>query len=532
MRQIVTVFGYAPRMITLRSYACGRWIDGSGAKATLVNPATEAPVAEAGTGGLDFRAALDHARTVGGPALRELTFAQRGKLLQAMSQAIHAHRDVLITPAIENGGNTRSDAKFDIDGAIGTLAYYARLGEDLGNIRVLTDGDSLQLTRSARFHGQHLLVPREGVAVHVNAFNFPAWGMAEKAACALLAGVPVISKPATSTALTAFRIVELLVEARSLPDGAFTFLAGSAGDLLSHLEGQDVLAFTGSADTGVTLRGGEAVLGRSVRVNVEADSLNAAVLGADVERGSPTWDLFIADVVRDMTQKAGQKCTAIRRVLAPAAIADAVQEDLVERLAAVKVGDPSRDDVNMGPVATAQQLRDVRAGIARLRGEAESVFGGDGSCASPIGASDGKGYFVSPVLLRCSNAERAAAIHSYEVFGPCATLLPYDGTPRAAAAIVKRGGGTLVCSLYGDDRDQLAAATHAIAPYTGRLFLGSAKLSGQATPPGTVLPQLVHGGPGRAGGGEELGGPRGLQFYLQRTAIQADKPILETLSKP
>jgi oxepin-CoA hydrolase/3-oxo-5,6-dehydrosuberyl-CoA semialdehyde dehydrogenase len=517
-------------MLVLRSYVGGRWVEGQGARAVLVNPATEEPLAEAGTGGVDFRAALDHARTVGGPALREMTFAQRGKLLSAMYEVLHKNRDALIAPAIANGGNTRSDAKFDIDGAWGTLAYYATVGAQLGETRLLPDGESVQLGRSARFHGQHLYAPREGVAVHVNAFNFPAWGFAEKAACALLAGMPVITKPATSTALVAYRVVELLIEAKVLPEGALTLLCGSAGDLLAHLDGQDVVAFTGSSDTGGELRGAEAVVKRSVRFNVEADSLNAAVLCADLERGAPAYDLFLADVVRDMTQKAGQKCTAIRRVLVPEARAAEVAEDLAERLAAVKVGDPAREEVTMGPLATAQQLRDVRAGIARLAAESESLFGGDGGVA-PVGAPSGKGFFVGPVLLRARDAARAQAVHAHEVFGPVATLLAYDGTPRVAADLVRRGGGTLVTSVYGDDRAAVGELVAALAPYTGRLFLGSGKLAGQASPPGTVLPQMVHGGPGRAGGGEELGGARGLGFYLQRVAVQGDKPVLDQLAR-
>jgi oxepin-CoA hydrolase/3-oxo-5,6-dehydrosuberyl-CoA semialdehyde dehydrogenase len=387
----------------------------------------------------------------------------------------------------------------------------------------------VQLGRSARFHGQHFLAPRDGVAVHVNAFNFPAWGFAEKAACALLAGMPVVTKPATSTALVAYRVVELLVDAKVLPDGALTFLCGSAGDLLSHVGGQDAVAFTGSSDTGATLRGGDAVVHRSAHFNVEADSLNAAVLCADVERGSPSWDLFLADVARDMTQKAGQKCTAIRRVLVPEARAAEAAEDLCERLAAVKVGDPSREEVTMGPLATKQQRDDVRAGIARLAAESESLFGGDGT-VSAIGAPPDKGFFVGPVLLKARDPGRAQAVHAHEVFGPVATLLTYDGSPRAAADLVRRGGGTLVTSIYGDDRAQVAELVGRIAPYTGRLLLGSAKIAGQSTPPGMVLPQLVHGGPGRAGGGEELGGPRGLAFYLQRVAVQGDKPVLDQLA--
>jgi oxepin-CoA hydrolase/3-oxo-5,6-dehydrosuberyl-CoA semialdehyde dehydrogenase len=376
-----------------------------------------------------------------------------------------------------------------------------------------------------RFVGQHIAVPRRGVAVHVNAFNFPAWGMLEKAAVALLAGVPVISKPATSTALVAHRIVELILEAKILPPGALSFVAGSIGDLLAHLDGQDVLAFTGSADTGRMLRGHEGVVAASVRVNVEADSLNAAVLGQDLARDSEGYALFIADVVRDMTQKTGQKCTAIRRVLVPEAMIEAVREDLSERLGAIKVGDPAREDVGMGPVATKKQLEDVRAGIARLREECDSVCGGDGA------TGEKRGFFVAPVLLEVRDAATAKVVHELEVFGPVATLVPYEGEAEAAIGLAARAGGSLVASVYSDDRAFLGEMALGLAAHHGRLFLGSSKLAGHAVGPGTVLPQLVHGGPGRAGGGEELGGARGLAFYLSRTAIAGDKPIVEALFK-
>jgi oxepin-CoA hydrolase/3-oxo-5,6-dehydrosuberyl-CoA semialdehyde dehydrogenase len=303
-------------MIELESHLQGKWIAGKGKKATLVNPSTGEALATASTAGVDFRAALDFTRAAG-TDLREKTFAERGELLRAMSRAIHAHRDELIGLAIANGGSTRSDAKFDIDGASATLAAYADMGTELGSARVLPDGDAVQLGRGARLFGQHAWVTRQGAAVHVNAFNFPAWGLAEKAAAALLAGMPVVSKPATSTALVSHRIVRVLVEEGVCPPGVLSFVAGSAGDLLDYLSGQDVLAFTGSSDTGALLRGGKAVLARSVRVNVEADSLNAAVLGPDVEDSSDLMNLFVGDVVRDMTQKTGQKCTAIRRVYVP-----------------------------------------------------------------------------------------------------------------------------------------------------------------------------------------------------------------------
>jgi 3,4-dehydroadipyl-CoA semialdehyde dehydrogenase len=514
-------------VIELSSHLEGKWVLGKGQGATLVNPATEEPIARTSTEGLDFGAALLFARTRGGAALRGMTFAARGELVRGMSRAIHAHRDELIGLAIANGGNTRSDAKFDIDGASGTLAAYADLASELGDTRVLLDGDATQLGRSARLFGQHVFVPRHGVAVHVNAFNFPAWGLAEKAAVALLAGMPVVSKPATSTALVAHRMVQIFVDEKILPEGALSFLCGSSGDLLDHLTGQDVLAFTGSSTTGQLLRGGKGVLAHSVRVNVEADSLNAAVLGPDVgerDESSDVLNLFLTDVARDVTQKTGQKCTAIRRVYVPQAKLGAVVELLRERLAAVKVGDPAREETGMGPLATAQQLKDVRDGIAKLETCAKIVFG------APQPGAYAKGFFLSPVLLVGASPRAGDAVHEHEVFGPVVTVMPYDGSAQSAADLVSAGGGGLVASVYSDDKDFVQGCVLGIAPFHGRVTIGSSKIASQSVPPGLVLPTLVHGGPGRAGGGEELGGRRGLAFYMQRTALQGDRALLEGIT--
>ncbi len=512
----------------IESYLAGKWVSGTGKAAVLVNPATEEEVGRCSTEGLDFASALAFARNVGGAALRKMSFSARGEMLRAMSRAIHAHRDELIGLAIQNGGNTRSDAKFDIDGASGTLAAYADLAPTLGDGPLLEDGEGVQLGRSPRLFGQHAFVPREGVAVHVNAFNFPAWGLGEKAAVALLAGMPVVTKPATSTALVAHRIVQILVETKALPEGALSLVTGSAGDMLDHLGGQDVLAFTGGSSTGTMLRGGKAVLAKSVRVNVEADSLNAAVLGPDVEEGSDLLNLFVADVARDMTQKTGQKCTAIRRVYVPASKIDQVLALLTERLAAVKVGDPAREEVTMGPLATAQQLRDVREGVARLKGIGTFAFGSLDP-VTPIGGAAGKGFFLSPILVHVPKPEATDAAHQHEVFGPVASVMPYDGSAKEAVRLVAAGGGGLVSSLYSDDKSFVRDVVVGIAPFHGRVTLGSSKIASQAIPPGTVLPQLVHGGPGRAGAGEELGGRRGLAFYMQRVALQGDRAVLEAL---
>ena len=499
-------------MLELRSYVGGRWVAGTGAAQTLLNPTTEEPLARASSEGVDLKAALDYARSTGGPALRAMSFAERGAALKAIADAIQTERERLLELGIANGGNTRSDAKFDVDGAIATLLAFSDIGNTLGNGRFLVDGEGIQLGRSARFHGQHIAVPRHGVAVHINAFNFPAWGFAEKAAVALLAGMPVLSKPATSSALLAHRIMEIIVEKQLLPDGALSFLAGSARDLVEHLGAQDVLAFTGSGETGARIRSSPNIIREAVRVNVEADSLNAAVLGPDVEPRSDMYELFLKDVVRDMTQKAGQKCTAIRRVLIPYAVAASVREDLIELLGPIRVGDPKFEDTRMGPLASREQLADVREGVARLGGK--HAFGSVG----PLGT---KGFFISPVLVE----DAGEAVHEREVFGPVAALVRYKDNP---GEVVARGNGGLVSSVYSDDQEFIERMVAELAPWHGRLFLGHPKI--ELSPgPGTVLPQLAHGGPGRAGGGEELGGPRGLAFYMQRVALEGSRPVIAKL---
>jgi 3,4-dehydroadipyl-CoA semialdehyde dehydrogenase len=510
----------------LKSFVGGQWFEGQGGFAELVDPTTEEVLAEASTQGLDYAAAVAYARDKGLPALQELTFAQRGELLAAASKALHAHRDELLELSTASGGNTRGDAKFDVDGATGTLSYYAKEAAALGDARFFIDGESTQLGLSPRYVGQHVWVPRQGVAVHINAFNFPAWGMCEKAALAILAGMPVISKPATSTSLLAWRMTELLVEAGVFPDGAFSCVVGSAGDLVDQLSTQDVLAFTGSSGVGRKLRTSPSVVERGARVNIEADSLNAAVLGPDVDPDSATFDLFVREVARDMTQKAGQKCTAIRRVFVPDELADAVAERLTEELAGTRIGDPSQKGVRMGPLATANQLRDVREGVQRLAAApGAELLCGDGGRGSVEGE---RGYFVAPVLLRAP--AETEVVHAFEVFGPVATLLPYSGKASDAARLVALGQGGLVASAYTDKAGWAAEVLLGLAPWNGRLNLGSAKVADHSMGPGTALPQLMHGGPGRAGGGAELGGMRGLELYLQRTALQGYKPLLEKVT--
>jgi oxepin-CoA hydrolase/3-oxo-5,6-dehydrosuberyl-CoA semialdehyde dehydrogenase len=427
-----------------------------------------------------------------------------------------------------NNGTTKPDGSFDVDGASGTLAYYAALSKNLGDRRFLIEGDGVQLSKSENFWGQHILIPRRGVAVHVNAFNFPAWGFAEKAACALLAGMPVITKPATATALVTERCIELILDAGILPEGALQLIIGSTGDLLDRLGPQDVLAFTGSADTARTLRNRPSLLAANTRMNVEADSLNAAVLGPDVADGSPAHGLFLKDVVREITQKTGQKCTAVRRIFVPEHRLAAVQEALIGKLGAVVTGNPAAEGVSMGPLATAQQLRDAEDGVAELARAARLVHG-TGKRIDGTGSPEGKGFFFAPTLLRADDTRNAGAVHEREVFGPVATLLPYDATAADAAAVVALGGGTLVASVYSDDTawvgDYLAHGGGA----TGRIYVGSEGAAAEAPGSGAALPQTLHGGPGRAGGGEELGGMVGLKLYLQRVAVQGSRRMVDSV---
>ena len=518
-------------METLESYVREQWQAGDDPVSTLVNPASGQPIALTSTQGIDEGALLDFARHRGGAGLRAMTFAERGTALMALSRKLHDAREELIEASVVNAGTTRSDAKFDIDGATGTLAYYGRLGQRLGDRTVLLDGEGEQLTRSSRYYGFHIQTPRPGVAVHINAFNFPAWGLAEKAAVAFLAGMPVVTKPATATALTAHRVAKHVVAAGVLPPGAFQFVCGSVGSLLDRLVLHDVLAFTGSSETAAKLRRLEAVIDGSVRLNVEADSLNASVLGADVEPDSETYRMFVRDCAREITQKTGQKCTAVRRIFVPAASVDRVEEDLREVLMAVTVGDPALSEVNMGPLATARQLEDVRAGVQRLRASGARSVSGSATTVDRVGGAEG-GFFVAPLLLRADEPGEASAVHEHEVFGPVATLMAYDGVDEVVRWVALGRGG-LVTSLYSDDPDVVRSVALGLAPLHGRVFVGSRKIADQAPPPGAVLASCVHGGPGRAGGGEELGGLRGLSFYLQRTVLQGDRALLErVLSAP
>jgi len=513
-------------MKTLRSFVSGRWHEATDGFSTLVNPSNEETVGRISSQGIDFAEAVTYARE-GGAALRSLTYAERGVLLKGMSKVLREHRDELLDLSRINNGTTKPDGSFDIDGAGGTLAYYSAISKSLGESTRLTEGSEIQLSKEGGFLGHHLWVPRRGVAVHINAFNFPAWGFAEKAACALLAGMPVITKPASATALVTHRCVELMLEADILPPGALQLICGSTGDLLDHLGPQDVLAFTGSADTGVALRQRSQLRAVHARFNVEADSLNAAVLGPDVEQDSATMKLFLREVVREMTQKAGQKCTAVRRILVPRESLAAVQEALVAKLERVVTGDPGAEGVTMGPLATSRQLHDAVGGVAELAAKGRLILG-TGKRTDGAGSPAGRGYFLAPSLLVAEDSA-AAIFHQREVFAPVATLLPFDGTAAQAAQLVALAGGTLVTSAYSNDASWVGELLERGGSSTGRLYVGSEESAPEAPGSGVALPQSLHGGPGRAGGGEELGGIIGVQLYLQRLAVQGGPSLIRSL---
>lgn len=511
---------------SLESYLGGRWSRGQGVETELVDPTGGAVLATASAKGLDFAAALTHARACGGPALRALSYADRAKLLGAVADVLAANRTRYEEIAIANSGNTRIDAAIDIDGGIGTLKYYARLGAGLGAAATLLDEKPVRLAKAENFQAIHLLVPRRGVAVHINAFNFPSWGLWEKAACALLAGMPMLAKPASATCWLSHQMVRDVAAANVLPEGALSLLCGGIGDLLDHVSADDVVAFTGSSGTAQRIVAHPNVLARGVMVNVEADSVNAALLAPEVAAATPAFDAFVKEVAREMTVKAGQKCTAIRRVFVPAQQAGAVTDALAARLAKTTVGDPRDEKTRMGPLVTRAQQAAALDGIKRLAAEAQFVTG-SGNAPTLDGIDAGAAAFVAPTLLKAGDGA-GKAVHDTEVFGPCATVIPYRDEAQAFA-LVARGGGSLVASVFGEDRDFLARAVSEIGASHGRILAVEPQIADAHTGHGIVMPQCHHGGPGRAGNGAELGGLHGLRLYHQRVAVQGSTDLLASL---
>ncbi|MEW2359392.1 phenylacetic acid degradation bifunctional protein PaaZ [Spirillospora sp. NPDC029432] len=514
-------------MVVLRSYVSGSWQMPADEGAPLADAVTGEEVARISAAGIDRAAALEYGRSIGGPALRELTFHQRAALLKALASHLREHREELYALSARTGA-TLGDAKFDVDGGIGVLFAYASRGRrELPNDTVLLEGEVEPLGKGGTFVGRHLCTPLPGVAVQINAFNFPVWGPLEKLAPAFLAGMPSLIKPAGQTAYLTARLVELIAGSGLLPAGTVQLLCGDAGDLLDHLTEQDVVAFTGSAGTARRLRAHPVVTGRSVRFNAEADSLNCSVLGPDAVPGTTEFELYADQLVAEMTVKAGQKCTAIRRALVPGALLDDVAEAVRERLSKVVVGAPSVPEVRMGALASLAQREEVRRSLKALLDAGRPVFG-DPDTVDVAGADAGRGAFMSPVLLRAGDPDRAEP-HEVEAFGPVSTLLPYRDAAHAVE-LAARGRGSLAGSVVTADPDFARAVVLGAAPWHGRLLVLNAEDAGESTGHGSPLPALVHGGPGRAGGGEELGGLRGVAHHMRRTAVQCGPAMLTALT--
>jgi oxepin-CoA hydrolase/3-oxo-5,6-dehydrosuberyl-CoA semialdehyde dehydrogenase len=515
--------------ITLKNYAEDRWVAGSGEPAELRSAVTGDVVAITSSRGLDFARMARFAREQGGPALRAITFHQRAALLKALAEALTARKQELYELSYDTGA-TKGDAWIDIDGGIGTFAVYQSKGRrELPDNRILIDGNVESLSRGGTFQGLHVCTSLQGVAVHINAFNFPVWGMLEKLAPTFLAGVPAIVKPASATAYLAEAAVRIMIEANVLPKGALQLVSGSLGDLFDHLTCQDVVSFTGSAETAQKLQSHPVIARESVRFIAERDSLNASVLGPDAAADSPEFDLFVKEVAKEMSVKAGQKCTAIRRALVPASLLDAVQDALKARLDKITVGNPRDEATRMGALVSLAQRDAVRAKIKELAGEATIVYG-DPAQVKVNGADAQKGAFLSPILLRCERPWQARAVHDVEAFGPVSTLLPYnDGAD--AIALANRGKGSLVMSVFTYDRDFARDVVLGSGAFHGRIAFIDRDSAKESTGHGSPMPHMVHGGPGRAGGGEELGGIRGVTHYMQRTALQGHPRVLSAITQ-
>ncbi len=511
----------------LENYIMGQWVAGDGDGTPLINAVNGETVAVATAEGLDYAALLQYGREKGNPALRKMTFHERGRMLKALAFYLLERKNKFYTLSYSTGA-TKTDSWIDIEGGIGNLFAYSSLRRQFPNETYYVDGDHVPLSKGGSFAGHHIMTPREGVAVHINAYNFPVWGMLEKIAVNLLAGMPAVVKPAPVGSYLTQAVVKDIIASEILPEGALQLLCGDAHDLINHVESQDVVTFTGSAETGRMLKVNKRIIAESVPFNMEADSLNAGVLGPDVEPDSPEFDLFIKEVQREMTVKCGQKCTAIRRIIVPSDRMEDVQIALANRLGKTVIGDPQLEGVRMGALAGTEQRARVREQINKLLKSSELVFGSP-DAVNVLGEGTEKGAWLSPVLLKNSDPFRKTESHEVEAFGPVSTLMPYDSL-EDAIALTKLGKGSLVCSMatYNDNHARefaLGAASH-----HGRILILNRDCAKESTGHGSPMPLLVHGGPGRAGGGEEMGGKRGVMHYLQRTSIQGSPTTLTRIT--
>ncbi|MDP5075749.1 MAG: phenylacetic acid degradation bifunctional protein PaaZ [Flavobacteriales bacterium] len=513
-------------MQQLQNFALGQWISGSGKGTELFDAVNGELVAVADSSGLDFGTMLNYGRETGGPALRKMTFQERGRMLKALALYLTERKAAYYAVSVKTGA-TKIDSWIDIDGGIGNLFAYASLRKQFPDSSFYVDGELAKLSKEGTFIGHHIMVPKEGVALHINAFNFPVWGMLEKIAVNLLAGVPAVVKPATLTSYVTEVVVRDIHASGILPEGALQLICGSANGIFDHLEMQDVVTFTGSASTGKMLKSHPRLVDQAIPFTMEADSLNAAILGLDAAPGTEEFDLFVKEVRKEITVKCGQKCTAVRRILVPEKYLSDVQEALVKALGQTAIGDPRNEKVRMGSLAGMAQREDVLAALNELKKESDVVFGND--ALNLIEAEDSKGAFMSPTLLVNDKPFEKLSSHNVEAFGPISTLMPYS-TTEEAVAISKLGKGSLVCSITTNDTSIARDFVLNAASHHGRILVLNRASAKESTGHGSPMPMLVHGGPGRAGGGEEMGGKRGVMHYLQRTAIQGSPTMLTAIT--
>lgn len=515
-------------MNKLQNFIGGAWVEGEGDGQPLYNAVTGDMIGHASTRGIDFAAALQYARNTGNPALRRMTFQERGRMLKALALHLQGHLHKFYSISYKTGA-TRADSWIDIEGGIGNLFSYASLRRKLSDEPFLVDGDPINLGKEGTFAARHLLVPKEGVAVHINAFNFPVWGMLEKIAVNLLAGMPAVVKPATVTSFLTEAVFREIIASNILPAGALQLICGGAGDLLEHVGEQDVVTFTGSASTGQMLKSAPSIVQRNVPFNLEADSLNCIVLGRDVEPGMPEWDIFVREVKREMTAKAGQKCTAIRRIFVPEGKMEAMWKEIGSALGQTPIGNPENEKVRMGSLAGLQQREEVRSQVRRLLASSQIVYGSLDSVAV-IDADSSRGAFLSPLLLANERPLGTDEPHEIEAFGPVSTIMPYRNNDDAVL-LARKGRGSLVCSIVTADAATAREFVHGAATHHGRILVLDRYCARESTGHGSPLPGLVHGGPGRAGGGEEMGGIRGIGHYMQRVAVQGSPATLTAITR-
>jgi len=515
-------------MNKLANYITGKWITGDGDGQILHDAVTGSGIALASTEGLDFGSMLDYARKVGNPALRRMTFHERGRMLRALATYLSERKEKFYQVSYKTGA-TKADSWIDIEGGFGNLFSNASLRRRFPDLPYCTDGDPIPLSKGGTFIGHHMLVPKEGAAIHINAFNFPVWGMLEKCAVNWLAGVPAVVKPATITSFLTEAVVREIIGSGILPEGALQLICGSAGDLLDHVTSQDVITFTGSKSTGLKLRANPKILSESVPFNMEADSLNAIVLGPDVDPLMPEWDIFIKEIRKEMTVKAGQKCTAIRRIFVPENKMEDVWKAIASSLQQTTIGNPLNEKVKMGSLAGQNQRQEVKQQIQKLLASSQIIYGSLDS-VEVIDADAKKGAFISPILLKNEQPFASDEVHEIEVFGPASTIMPYKDF-HGAIELSKKGKGSL-CSTIVTANNNLAVDYIVNAgTYHGRILVLNAECAKESTGHGSPLPMLVHGGPGRAGGGEEMGGIRGVKHYMQRVAIQGSPTIVTAITK-